>query len=179
MRSYFWSVFSCIRTEYRKIRTRNNSVFGHFSRTVCSSGFIDAFVSVCFFILHRVFWYVFLSWFVHCFRFSFATMTFQMVMTACVIDLHITNDVTPNNNKNVPFLNRATAQKLKFSIKTFFSNCDHIHNFLWIWSHLLKKSLMQNFIFRGAWFLALNEWSNHLRHIYGKCFFCKHIISSR
>ena len=32
-RSYFWSVFSCIRTEYRKIRTRNNSVFGHFSRS--------------------------------------------------------------------------------------------------------------------------------------------------
>ena len=31
IQSYFWSVFSCIRTEYRKIRTRNNSVFGHFS----------------------------------------------------------------------------------------------------------------------------------------------------
>ena len=28
--SYFWSVFSCIRTEYRKIRTRNNSVSGYF-----------------------------------------------------------------------------------------------------------------------------------------------------
>ena len=32
IRNYFWSVFSCIRTEYRKILTRNNSVFGHFSR---------------------------------------------------------------------------------------------------------------------------------------------------
>ena len=31
IRSYFWSVFSCIQSEYRKIRTRNNSVFGHFS----------------------------------------------------------------------------------------------------------------------------------------------------
>ena len=40
IRSYFWSVFSCISTEYgyllriqseyRKIRTRNNSVFWHF-----------------------------------------------------------------------------------------------------------------------------------------------------
>ena len=28
MRSYFWSVFSCIQSEYRKIRIRNNSVFG-------------------------------------------------------------------------------------------------------------------------------------------------------
>ena len=31
VRSYFWSVFSCIQSEYRKIWTRNNSVFGHFS----------------------------------------------------------------------------------------------------------------------------------------------------
>ena len=32
MKSFFWSVFSCIRTfEYRKIRTRINSVFGNFS----------------------------------------------------------------------------------------------------------------------------------------------------
>ena len=49
--SFFWSVFSCIRTEYgdlplnlriqykyRKIRTRKNSIFGHFSRSGCLSG---------------------------------------------------------------------------------------------------------------------------------------------
>ena len=30
IRSFFWSVFSCIRTEYRKIRVRKNSVFGQF-----------------------------------------------------------------------------------------------------------------------------------------------------
>ena len=35
IRSFFWSVFSCIRTEYRKIRTRNKTVFGHFSRSGC------------------------------------------------------------------------------------------------------------------------------------------------
>ena len=34
MWSFFWSVFSCIRNEYRKIRTRKNFVFGHFSRSV-------------------------------------------------------------------------------------------------------------------------------------------------
>ena len=34
IRSYFQSVFSCIRTEYMKIWTRNNSVFGHISRSV-------------------------------------------------------------------------------------------------------------------------------------------------
>ena len=40
-----------------------------------------------------------------------------------------------------------TAQKIKFSMKAFFSKCDQILSFLRIWSHLLKKSLMENFIF--------------------------------
>ena len=31
IRSYFCSIFSCIQPESRKIRTRNNSVFGHFN----------------------------------------------------------------------------------------------------------------------------------------------------
>ena len=31
-----------------------------------------------------------------------------------------------------------TAQKIKFSIKDFFSKCDLIHSFLRIWSHLPK-----------------------------------------
>ena len=39
-----------------------------------------------------------------------------------------------------------TAQKMKFSIKDFFSKCDQIRSFLQIWSHSLKKSLMENFI---------------------------------
>ena len=34
-----------------------------------------------------------------------------------------------------------------FSIKDFLSKCDQICSFLRIWSHLLKKSLMENFIF--------------------------------
>ena len=40
-----------------------------------------------------------------------------------------------------------TAQKLKFSIKDFFSKCDQIRMKLRICSHLLKKSLMEKFIF--------------------------------
>ena len=40
-----------------------------------------------------------------------------------------------------------TAQKMKFSIKDFLIKCDQIRRKLWIWSHLLKKSLMQNLIF--------------------------------
>ena len=40
-----------------------------------------------------------------------------------------------------------TAQKVKFSIKDFFSKYDQIRRKLWIWLHLLKKSIMENFIF--------------------------------
>ena len=39
------------------------------------------------------------------------------------------------------------AQKWKFSIKDFFSKWDEIRNFLRIWSHLRKISLMENFVF--------------------------------
>ena len=39
------------------------------------------------------------------------------------------------------------AQKIKFSTKDFFSKCDQIRSFLQIWLHLLKKSLIENFIF--------------------------------
>ena len=37
--NFFWSVFSCIWTEYMKIRTKNNSVFGHFMQweKLCSN----------------------------------------------------------------------------------------------------------------------------------------------
>ena len=38
-------------------------------------------------------------------------------------------------------------KKMKFSIKYFFSKCDQIRRKLQIWSHLVKKSLMENFIF--------------------------------
>ena len=41
----------------------------------------------------------------------------------------------------------STAQKMKFFIKDFLSKCDLIGRKLRIWSHLLKKSLMENFIF--------------------------------
>ena len=39
------------------------------------------------------------------------------------------------------------AEKMKFSIKDFFIKCNQIRRKLRIWSHLRKKSLMENFIF--------------------------------
>ena len=35
------------------------------------------------------------------------------------------------------------AQKMKISIKDFFSKCDQIHRKLRMWSHLLKKFLVE------------------------------------
>ena len=40
-----------------------------------------------------------------------------------------------------------TVRKMKFSITDFFSKCDQIRRKLRIWSHLLKKSIMENFVF--------------------------------
>ena len=57
-------------------------------------------------------------------------------------------NIAENSSGNEPSsIGDCTAQKIKFSIKDFFSKCDQIRSFLRIWSHLLKKSLMKNFIF--------------------------------
>ena len=48
---------------------------------------------------------------------------------------------------NFQFSYKDTAQKMKFSIKDFFSECDQIRRKLRIWSHLLKNYLMESFIF--------------------------------
>ena len=40
-----------------------------------------------------------------------------------------------------------TTQKMTFSIKDLFSKYDQIRRKPRVWSHLLKKSLMENFIF--------------------------------
>ena len=39
---------------------------------------------------------------------------------------------------------------MKISIKDFFGKCDQIRRKLRIWSHILKKFLMKNFIFCAA-----------------------------
>ena len=36
---------------------------------------------------------------------------------------------------------------MKFFIKDFLCKCDQLRSVLRIWSHLLKKSLMEHFIF--------------------------------
>ena len=36
---------------------------------------------------------------------------------------------------------------MTFSIKDFYTKCDQVRSFEQIWSHLMKISLMENFIF--------------------------------
>ena len=45
---------------------------------------------------------------------------------------------------------------MKFFTKDFFSKCDEIRRKLRIWSYLLKKSLMENFIFVQLGFGAIS-----------------------
>ena len=56
----------------------------------------------------------------------------------------------------------------KLSINNFFSKCDQIRSFLRIWSHLLKKSLMENFIFCAV--------QTHLLHFFAGRSICKTIF---
>ena len=54
------------------------------------------------------------------------------------IRFEVCSKLTIKNN----FIDVHCTKKMKFSIKNFFSKCDQIR----IWSHLPKKSLIENFI---------------------------------
>ena len=45
-------------------------------------------------------------------------------------------------------------KKMKFSIKDFFSKCEQMFSFLRFWSHLLKKSLIEIFLFLQSEYVA-------------------------
>ena len=61
----------------------------------------------------------------------------------CLLDLNCLDKTCAKRTYYLFF----TAQNMKCSIKDFFSECDRIHKKLLVWSHLLKKSSMENFIF--------------------------------
>ena len=51
---------------------------------------------------------------------------------------------------------------MKFSIKDFFSKYDQIRGKLRIWSHLLKKSWMENLIFCAVIWIVICGQQNQL-----------------
>ena len=57
-----------------------------------------------------------------------------------------------------------TVQKVKFLIKDFFSKCDEIRRKLRIWSYILKKSLIENFIFCAVHLTSLFRMKINISH---------------
>ena len=84
IRSFFWSIFSRIRTEYGEIRTRKNSVFGHFSRSVNSC---------------VIFWNYYI------------TRSFKYVLTHFVINIAFCNKIDSFCNKIDAFYNNCRILK--------------------------------------------------------------------
>ena len=77
--------------------------------------------------------------------FVFGYDAFSLYNEACFDNLCIDHVLLAHDS-----LNRKVAQtalKTKFSIKDFFSICDQICRKQRIWSHSLRKSLMENYIF--------------------------------
>ena len=75
--------------------------------------------------------------------------------------------------KHVMGLQWWLGQKMKFSVKEFFHKCDQKPSFQRIRSHLMKKSLMENFIFSAVIVTLedINETSG--------CFVFKYILDKK
>ena len=54
-------------------------------------------------------------------------------------------NLIPKSKRVKKLTSNALHKKMKFFIKDFFNKRDQIHSLLWIWSHLLEKSIMENF----------------------------------
>ena len=61
------------------------------------------------------------------------------------------------------------AQKMQFPIKDFFSKCDQTCSVLRIWSHLLKKFLMENFIFCAVLSVPGQKCQRNCQQKFFKC----------
>ena len=77
-----------------------------------------------------------------CARVSF----FDNVEASAPLDYKGLDFASIQNKKDESELRKYTVQEMTFSIKDFFGKCDQICSFQPIWSHLLKKSFMENFI---------------------------------
>ena len=62
-------------------------------------------------------------------------------------------------------LNHNHCIKNEVFLKGFFSKCDKIRSFLRIWSHLLKKSFIENFIFCPVY-----NWKRKQKRATSLCF---------
>ena len=86
---------------------------------------------------------------------TFYGKVLQIGVQTCLLQLE---DFWLNCQQNL----NSTAQKMKIFIKDFSNKCDHIRRKLRIWSNLLKKSLLENFIL-----LCSVDFVKHLRYSEG------------
>ena len=86
-----------------------------------------------------------------------------------------------NNQRLMDCLSFKHYKKNKFFIKDFFSKCDQIRRKLWIWSHLLKKSLMENFNFCAVKDRNISERRQCVKEnkICFNCLSKSHIVKNR
>ena len=96
--------------------------------------------------------FVFINWLILNFKGSrnirkeFRPEIFRKMLIFISADYVHYSSVTVIDKSNFPSM-FYTARKMKISTNGFFSKCDQIRRKLRIWSHLLKKSLMENSIF--------------------------------
>ena len=69
----------------------------------------------------------------------------EFLRVTLICNIHCTKN--EDTRTIILLYNGGKCQIMKFSVKDFFSKCDQMRSFLRIWSYLLKKSLMEIFIF--------------------------------
>ena len=86
-----------------------------------------------------------------CFLANFAKFTrtpfLQSTLGWLLLQIEKTENHHESLSKSLALYSSSTAEKMNFSIKDFLSKCDQIRRKLRILSYLLKKSLIEIFIF--------------------------------
>ena len=77
----------------------------------------------------------------------------------CPLKLRTSGSIRFESDDYIWIITYIIAQKLKFSFKDFFSKCDQIRSFIWIWSHLLNKILSGKLQFLCSIHYAQNKFS--------------------
>ena len=112
IRSYFWSVFSRMRTEYREILcTRNNSIFGHFPRSAYA--LLNPFHPNVPFLI---------SLLIHlwCSDASRGDQKGKLGKKGLILPAHITNSKCYKNNLHIIFSRRLCNKAIKITLRSYF-----------------------------------------------------------
>ena len=93
---------------------------------------------------------------------NFKVLSVDDILPARKLMLPIIKSFHGDPEKFYPQFYETHCTKIKLSIKDIFSNYDQIRSSMRIWSHLLKKSLMENFIFCAMTFSSTENFYKNL-----------------